>query len=128
MSTMPRRSRLKLPKLELEHGSIGQRLSDLRKERGYTQVELAEKIGIIQNLVSAYERDQLRLNSDMVVRFATALEVSSDQLLGMKTPPNGGAKPSLKILRRLKRIETLPITQQKTLFKTIDTFLKAAAK
>ncbi|MEW6689060.1 MAG: helix-turn-helix transcriptional regulator [Pseudomonadota bacterium] len=117
---------MNLPKLELGPGSIGQRLSGVRRERGYTQVELAEKIGILQNLVSAYERDQLRLNAEMLARFAMALEVSSDQLLGLKTPPNGGPKPSLKILRRLKRIETLPITQQKTLFKTIDTFLKAA--
>jgi len=128
MSAMPRKSRLNLPKLELGPESIGQRLSDLRKERGYTQVELAEKIGILQNLVSAYERDQLRLNSEMVVRFAMALEVSADQLLGLKPPVNGRGKPSLKILRRLKRVEALPLTQQKTLFKTIDTFLKAAGK
>ena len=34
---------------------------------------------------------------------------------------------SLKILRRLNEIEDLPAAQQKILFKTIDTFLKAAS-
>ena len=41
--------------------------------QGYTQVELAERIGIIQALVSDYERDKLRLNAEMLVRFAQAL-------------------------------------------------------
>jgi hypothetical protein len=36
-------------------------------------------------------------------------------------------KPSRKVLRRLEQIERLPATQQITLLRTIDTFLKAAA-
>jgi transcriptional regulator with XRE-family HTH domain len=95
---------------------------------GETQVELADKIGITQNLVSAYELNSLRLNAEMVVRFAKALEVTTDELLGLKTPKNGSNKTSLKILRRMKKIETLPPPNQKTLLKTIDTFLKAAEK
>lgn len=126
MRAMPRRSRLILPTLDLGKETTGQRLTRFRKERGYTQVELAEKIGILQNLVSAYERDSLRLNADMVVRFALALDVSSDELLGLEIATNGGKKLSLKILRRLNKIEDLPTAQQKVLFKTIDTFLKAA--
>jgi transcriptional regulator with XRE-family HTH domain len=124
---MPRRSRLILPTLDLGKETTGKRLARFRKERGYTQVELAEKIGILQNLVSAYERDSLRLNADMVVRFAKALDVSSDELLGLDTATNRGKKLSLKILRRLNKIEDLPAAQQKVLFKTIDTFLKAAS-
>ena len=106
----------------------GQRLARLRKERGFTQVEIAERVGIIQALVSDYERDKLRLNADMVVRFATALEITTDELL----KPNGKGtplrrKPSLRMLRRLEKIESLPAHQQTTLLKTIDTFLKGAA-
>jgi len=41
---------------------------------------------------------------------------------------NGDAKLSLRLLRRVKRIEDLPQSQQKTLLKTIDTFLKAAGR
>ena len=106
----------------------GQRLARLRKERGFTQVEIAERVGIIQALVSDYERDKLRLNADMVVRFASALEITTDELL----KPNGKGsplrrKPSLRMLRRLEKIESLPAHQQTTLLKTIDTFLKGAA-
>ena len=107
--------------------TFGQRLARLRKERGFTQVEIAERVGIIQALVSDYELDKLRLNAEMVVRFATALEISTDELLkpqGSKAPLR--RKPSLRMLRRLEKIESLPASQQSTLLKTIDTFLRGA--
>ena len=44
---MPRVSKLSLPPLDLGKESIGQRASRLRRESGFTQVELAEKIGIV---------------------------------------------------------------------------------
>ena len=129
MSTvMPRKSRLKLPPLKLGKETVGQRLARLRKERGYTQIELAERMGIIQGLISDYERDKLRLHAEMVTRFAQALEVSADVILGLDQKKSNGQKPSLRILRRLNRIEDLPPTQQKTLLQTIDTFLKASGK
>lgn len=125
---MPRKSRLKLPPLNLGDESIGQRIARLRKERGYTQVELAEKMGLVQSLISTYELDQLRLSSEMVIRFALALEVTADELLGLKPKKKNGTKPSLKVLRRLNRIESLPSSHQKTLLKTIDAFLKGTAR
>jgi transcriptional regulator with XRE-family HTH domain len=128
MRVMPRKSKLKLPPLNLGEETIGQRIARLRKERGYTQMELAERMGIIQNLISDYERDKLRLHSEMVIRFAQALEVSGDELLGLNGAKKNGEKLSLKLLRRSKKIETLPQPQQKTLLKTIDTFLKGAER
>jgi transcriptional regulator with XRE-family HTH domain len=125
---MPRKSRLKLPPLNLGKESNGQRLARLRKERGYTQIELAEKTGIPQTLITDYERDRLRLHAEMVVRFAQALEVSADELLGLNGAKKNGEKTSLRLLRRTKRIAELPSSQQKTLLKTIDTFLKGAGR
>ena len=90
-------------------------------------MELAERVGIIQSLISDYERDRLRMNPDMVVRFAAALEVTTDELLQPsphKHPLH--RKPSLRVLRRLEKIEKLPLHQQSTLLKTIDTFLRGA--
>jgi hypothetical protein len=45
-----------------------------------------------------------------------------------KIEPNAlRRKPSLRVLRRLERIEKLPQHQQNTLLKTIDGFLKGVA-
>jgi transcriptional regulator with XRE-family HTH domain len=106
--------------------TLGRRIARLRKEKGFTQVELAERMGIIQVLISDYERDKLRPHPEVIVRFAQALRVTTDELLGLKDSPSTGTKTSLKTLRRLKKIDELPPSQQKALFKTIDNFLKGA--
>jgi transcriptional regulator with XRE-family HTH domain len=104
----------------------GERLAGIRRERGFTQRELADKTGLIQTLVSDYERGELRLNADMILCFATALEVSTNELL-QPGEPKTARKPSRKVLRRLEQIEALPERQQLTLLRTIDTFLENAA-
>ena len=52
----------------------------------------------------------------------------TDEILGFRSSKNNGKKLSLKILRRLKKIESLPLPHQKTILKTIDTFMKGAEK
>ena len=132
VTKMPQRSKLKLPALRLTTDETpGQRLSRLRKERGLTQVQLAEQTGLTQGLVTSYERGRLRMHAEMVARFAMALGVSADELLGI--PGKGSrlqeesttpARLSLKLVRRLRKIETLPDPKQKALLQTIDGFLR----
>ncbi len=122
---MPRASRLKPTPILRGDESLGERLARLRKERGFTQKELAAKTGLIQALISDYERGKLRLNADMILRFATALEITTDELL-QPGGPKSARKPSRKVLRRLEQIESLPSPQQIVLLKTIDTFLENA--
>jgi transcriptional regulator with XRE-family HTH domain len=124
---MPRVSRLKLPPLDAGAESIGERVARVRKDRGYTQVELAAKIGVIQSIVSAAERDERKLSAEMAVRFALALDVTMDDLLGPAAGPKNGRKPSRKVLRRLERIEGLPAHQQSALLKSIDLMLKGVS-
>ncbi len=125
---MPRKSKLNLPPLNLGKETLGQRIARLRKEGGYTQAELADKMGTIRELISDYEREKIRPHYEMVIRFALALDVTTDVLLGLKPSKNNGGKPSLKILRRMKKIEALPPAQQKVLLKNIDMFLKGAER
>lgn len=124
---MPRPRKIKLPPLDLGDESLGRRLARLRKERGYTQVELAEKIGTTQTVISDYERDRLRPNAEMVIRISQALETSTDECLGLKTSVNKGPKLNRRFLRRLKQIEKLPKRDQDALLRTIDAFLAKAS-
>lgn len=125
---MPQVSKLNLSPLDFGGETLGERITRIRKDRGYTQIELAEKIGIIQSIVSAIERDERKLSAEMAVRFARALDVSLDEMLGsVEEKPKRGRKASRKVLRRLEQIEALPPTQQTALLRTIDTFLEGAA-
>jgi len=127
MFDMSRATTRKLPSIDLGPESFGQRLARLRKERGYTQVELAAKIGVSQAIITDYERDKLRMYVEMAARFARVLDVTTDELLGLEdSTPTKGTKLSLKIVRRLKKIELLPGAKQKTLLQTIDVFLQGA--
>jgi transcriptional regulator with XRE-family HTH domain len=125
---MAKKSTKKAPgRTRADAETIGQRLARLRRERGLTQVMLAERVGIIQALVSDYERDKLRLNPDMSVKFAQALGVTTDQLLGLQPTKGNGHQPSRKVLRRLQEIENLPRRDQDALLRTIDAFLAKSA-
>ncbi|MEM7782800.1 MAG: helix-turn-helix transcriptional regulator [Planctomycetota bacterium] len=85
---------------------------------------LAETMGIIQGLVSDYERDKLRPHAEMVVRFALALEVSNDELLGLKKMKTSKTISNRRLLRRLQQIEALPKKAQDTIIGMIDLALK----
>ena len=58
----------------------GQRLAPIAANAASPD-RTGQKTGLLQALVSDYERGKLRLNADMILRFATALEVSTDALL-----------------------------------------------
>ncbi|MEW5817826.1 MAG: helix-turn-helix transcriptional regulator [Spirochaetota bacterium] len=117
-----------LPPLNISDETIGERIAQLRRERGLTQKELAQKIGIARTLVTEYEIGRLRLHDEMITRFALALGVSTDEILGLsskKVPKNA---PELKITKRIRNIEKLPLSQKKALLSTIDAYLRANEK
>jgi transcriptional regulator with XRE-family HTH domain len=108
-----------------EKETLGQRLARIRKEGGFTQQQLAERTGLIQVLISDYERGKLRLTAEMAIRFVDVLGVGTDELLRGKkraTPPS--RQPSLKLLRRMEQIEKLPQHRQRALLAAIDFFLR----
>jgi transcriptional regulator with XRE-family HTH domain len=123
---MPKKSTLKLPPIDFGSEGLGKRLARIRKERGFTQVQLAGQIGIIQSLVSDYETDRLKLSAEMAVRFALALGVTTDELLHSSVKKTPGKAPNRKVLRRLEQIESLPRRKQEALIMTIDQFLSSA--
>ena len=84
-------------------------------------------IGSLQGLVSDYEHDKLRPYADLIARFAVALEVSADELLGIRASKRKepAAPASRRVLRRLQQVDKLPKRDQDALLRTIDAFLAA---
>jgi len=62
----------------------GERLARLRRERGLTQQELAELLGVSQPVVSDYERGELRLHGELILQLAEILDASADEILGLQ--------------------------------------------
>jgi transcriptional regulator with XRE-family HTH domain len=114
----------KTPETGRETGeTIAQRLARIRRERGMTQVELAQRLGVAQPVVSDYERGELRLHGELIVKLSDILGVSSEEILGLKKAPSNGTLKNRRLLRRLQAIERLPRRDQQALLRTIDRFL-----
>ena len=60
--------------------SFGQRLRDRRKEMGYTQGELAEKLGISLSAVSNYENGLNAMREDVLLRVFEVLKIEPNYL------------------------------------------------
>jgi transcriptional regulator with XRE-family HTH domain len=109
--------------------AFGRRLQEIRKRRGLSQVELAQRLGIHQSLISQYERGYLRLHGALLVRLAQALKSSPDEILAIKEVGGNGDSQAIdrRFLRRLQRIDRLTPHQKKILLGTIDAFLSKAS-
>ncbi|MCK5541794.1 MAG: helix-turn-helix transcriptional regulator [Desulfobacterales bacterium] len=105
--------------------SFGKRLAMLRKERGMTQQQLADKIDVTRRVIAYYEVESDNPPGNIIMLLSKALNISADELLGL-TPVDTNDKPNLRITQRIKKIEGLSPSQQKAFLKTIDIFLKGA--
>lgn len=111
--------------------TLGARIRRFRKVKGLTQTELGDMVGISQRLMTYYEAQGGRPAADLLARFAEALEVSTDVLLGraQADDPRAAAAPqTLQLWRRLRRIEEIPPQDQKAILKMIDALADRAGK
>lgn len=58
-------------------------IRNIRIDRGYTQKQIAEYLGISQNTYSQYEVGILNYPVDAIVALAAFYDVSTDYLLGL---------------------------------------------
>ena len=72
---------------------IGERLSELRCDRGLTQDELGELLHLKKHNISAYERGQSEAPDDAKIAIAQFFGVSVDYLLGLTDRPTPYEKP-----------------------------------
>jgi transcriptional regulator with XRE-family HTH domain len=107
--------------------TVGERLARLRRERGITQAELARMLGVVQPMVSDYERGELRLHGQLIIELTRILGVSADELLGLDKPRGNASVKNRRLLRRLQQLERLPRRDQQALLRTIDAFLARAS-
>jgi len=66
----------------VEYTTFGKRLRQIRKERKMTQEEFAKMLGTSKQILSRYEREDRSPRIEVVRKYAEALKVSADYLLG----------------------------------------------
>ena len=74
---------------------LGENIRALRKARGLSQQELAERLHVVRQTVSKWEQGLSVPDADMLVRLAECLEVSVEScwaLQSRKAPPRWNRK------------------------------------
>ena len=99
-------------------------LREMRRKKGYTQAKLAELSGVSRRAIVHYEKHATRPSIEKVKKIADALEISDDELLGIKRKPKSKKKPSeevsYKIMKKVRIIEQLPTRDQNMIFSLIN--------
>ena len=72
-------------KEQMKKQTLGMMISSLRKEKGMTQLELAEKMGVTDKAVSKWERDLSYPDINSIPKLAEIFGVSVDELMQVKT-------------------------------------------
>ena len=104
---------------------FGRRLATLRKQVGYTQIELAAALGVTQRMISYYEGQPEYPPAAQLPKLARLLNFSTDELLGIEYLKKT-RQPNTRLQRRFQRVEKLPTKEKRQLLQVIDTFSKAA--
>jgi transcriptional regulator with XRE-family HTH domain len=102
---------------------IADRISRLRRSRGWKQKELAAKIGSSLFQVSKMERGRYVPRASTLVRLADALEVTVDFLLTGRRPRAPQAQGDPRLRERLAALEQLPEQQRDSLVLFLDALL-----
>jgi transcriptional regulator with XRE-family HTH domain len=110
--------------------TFGERLRRFRLAKGLTQLGLGQRLGISKRMVAYYEIQGGTPAPDLLVKLADALDVTTDTLSGRKPGARQGplTPESLRLWRRVKRIEELPLHDRKAILKMIDAMAESVSR
>ena len=63
---------------------LGTRIQELRGALGWSQVELAKRLGVAKQTVSNWENENIQPSIEMLIRLAKLFGVTTDYLLGLE--------------------------------------------
>ncbi len=102
--------------------AFGTRVKDLRKQRHWTQKELANRVDIRFQLLNKYEGGQHIPPADTLVRLAEALDTTVDYLL-TGNPVKDSPLANSTLFKRFKTLETFSEEDRVTVINVIDAII-----
>ena len=75
--------------------TLGMMITSLRKEKGMTQLELADKMGVTDKAVSKWERDISCPDVNTIPKLAEVFGISVDELMQIKAESQSDTKKDI---------------------------------
>lgn len=102
--------------------SFGQKVQDLRKEKDWSQEDLAKKLGTSTAVVSKYERDLVNPSVEVARKLCKIFKVTLDYLINDEETPD--YLKDREMLDRFIFIQTLPEQKKEHILDVLDAYLR----
>ncbi len=101
--------------------SLGEKIKQLRQEKGYSQTFLEKRSGVNSKLLSKYENGRIIPTADTLRKIAEGLDISADYLIFDNVPKDGRCQLNdLELFERFKEVERMDSENRKTIVNLID--------
>ena len=99
---------------------ISDRITLLRKEKGWSQAELSKIVGCSREIISKYEKDSVTPSIDIAKKIADSFGVSLDYLVG----ENVNSNLDKKTVQRIQEIDNMDDDFKESVFKILDSIIR----
>lgn len=103
---------------------LGDRIKQLRQQRGWSQAQLSKKLNIHQKQISGYERGIHAPSIELLIRMAELFNVSLDYI-AVKDHEEKNIAPiaDRELMQAVQEIDLLPTEDRATIKAVLNTFI-----
>lgn len=98
---------------------FGENLKTLRKQKGFSQEELATRLHVVRQTISKWEKNLSVPDADTLIRLAEILEVSVSELLGAKIESENVASDVAEQLSRINEQLAIKNRRSRRIWKAV---------
>ncbi|MGM0479069.1 MAG: helix-turn-helix domain-containing protein [Bacteroidota bacterium] len=99
---------------------IGDKITQLRKQKNWSQTELAKQISASREAIGKYERNEALPSVETAKKIANAFGVTLDFLVDDATTPS----LDKETVKRINDIQKMDVNTKTVLFNDIDTYIQ----
>ena len=99
---------------------IGDKITQLRKQKNWSQTELAKQISASREAIGKYERNEALPSVETAKKIANAFGVTLDFLVDDATTPS----LDKETVKRINDIQKMDVNTKNILFNVIDTYIQ----
>ena len=104
---------------------FGENLKTLRKQKGFSQEELATRLHVVRQTISKWEKNLSVPDADTLIRLAEILEVPVSELLGAKIENENTASDVAEQLSRINEQLAIKNRRSRRIWKIVAIILAA---
>ena len=103
---------------------VGERIAQARQVSGLSQVQLAEQLGVTQQMVGYLERQPVAIRPELLLQLSQTLGVTLEELLGQPLKPQRTTGPTGKMRQLFTAASRLPRSQQEKILAILQPFIR----